>query len=297
MWNDIIPKGIALNDAYRWHVGWDKEDFIKYKIEAIADNMTSVPGLPPNIQRELAVEEAKKNLKYNRWKHQAILSIALYWFKRNISQTEDKDGTVDEPRAETENIFRRENDIWQIEYNGEKCLMKNSKGHEHIYYLLNRPGQMISAMDLVQKGVGPAGEDSGLNKAQLNNAGLHEHHFKEADAATDKRSLAEYRENLREIEGEIEHAKEYSLSGILNAAEAQKAELLLHIKQTTNLFGRPKKCADPNERARSTATKVINKAIQLIEKDIPSLGKHLRGSINTGNSMAYKPQAETEWSL
>jgi len=53
-------------------------------------------------------------------------------------------------------VFRREGDYWTITFAGTLCRLRDSAGLRHLAYLLGRPGQRISAAELIDQAFGSA---------------------------------------------------------------------------------------------------------------------------------------------
>jgi hypothetical protein len=59
--------------------------------------------------------------------------------------------------------------------------------------------------------------------------------------------------------------------------------------------GRSRRIGDPVERARKTVSTRIRRAIVLVGRAHPELGRHLERSIDTGAWCAYRPAEPVTW--
>jgi len=72
--------------------------------------------------------------------------------------------------AELENstpahIFRKEGEYWTIIYDGVVCRLRDSKGLQHLAYLMRQPGVKVPVLQLVE-GQSPEASGQGLQRHQ-----------------------------------------------------------------------------------------------------------------------------------
>ena len=70
-----------------------------------------------------------------------------------------------------------------------------------------------------------------------------------------------------------------------------------YLRSATNKYGRPRKCADPVDKARKSVRKAIDTARQKVKKQHKGLWQHLRANIQTGWTCSYKPQPPIPWQI
>jgi hypothetical protein len=118
--------------------------------------------------------------------------------------------------------------------------------------------------------------------------------------ALDKRALVAYRERLRQLDAEIAEAEDWSDTGRLDAARAEREALIDELARATGLGGRARTAAGSSrERARIATRKAVSAAVDRIAAVDETLADHLRRSIRTGLSCSYEPGRDTdvEWVL
>jgi non-specific serine/threonine protein kinase len=190
------------------------------------------------------------------------------------------------------NSFLRDGEFWALGFAGRVVRLRDSKGLRDIARLLACPGRELAAVDLaasVQPGILAARygtqAESGL--------GL------QADAGPllDAQARHEYRERLKEVEGELAEAAADNDPERAAQAHRERDLLLSQLGAAVGLGGRQRASLDPAERARKAVTGRIREAIGHIEVVHSELGHHLRRSIRTGTFCAYDPPAPTVWVL
>jgi hypothetical protein len=55
------------------------------------------------------------------------------------------------------NLFRREGDVWHLEYAGRRALMRDAKGLRDLAHMLGAPGESVHVAELVAVSVGFGG--------------------------------------------------------------------------------------------------------------------------------------------
>ena len=74
-------------------------------------------------------------------------------------------------------------------------------------------------------------------------------------------------------------------------------ELIDHLKAAIGLTGKTRNAQDPVEKVRSAVTWRIRNVITKLEKNHPSLARHLDLSIRTGTFCSYNPEKKVDWIL
>lgn len=72
-------------------------------------------------------------------------------------------------------------------------------------------------------------------------------------------------------------------------AAAELDMLTTELASATGLGGRDRQAASTAERARISVTRAIKAALDRIETESPSLGRHLRTTVHTGTFCSYTP--------
>lgn len=188
------------------------------------------------------------------------------------------------PTAAAPALFRREGEIWTIDYEGSAFRLRDVKGLRYIAFLLGSPTREIHAVELAQavEGVSEQAHADGP-----------------PGPALDAQAKDAYRRRLEELGEELEEARGWDDPERAARTEAEIDALTEQLVQAFGLGGRDRAGASPAERARVSVTKAIRSAIKTIERHSPALGEHLGSSIRTGQFCSYAPPGEVppRWRL
>lgn len=192
--------------------------------------------------------------------------------------------TADAPHDEPgsgDAVFRRDDDVWLVDYEGTRARVRTTKGMAVLGRLLAEPGREFHVLDLTAPG------------------GRADHAVPTSDTGEviDAHARQAYQRRLTELEAEIDDA---TLSGDTGRAERARTErdtLVEHLAAAYGLGGRARRGNDPIERARSTVSKQIHGAIARIRTAHPTLARHLTNSVRTGRYCSYSPEHPVTWSL
>jgi hypothetical protein len=181
------------------------------------------------------------------------------------------------PPARHARIFRREGEYWTIAYAGAVFRLRDAKGARYIAMLLGRPREDIHVFDLVA----PTGD--GLLAEISGDAGV----------LLDERAKAAYRGRIRELEEELEEAREFADAGRISRAEMEKEALARELSAAVGLGGRDRRAAAATERVRINVTRAIKSTIAKIAESNAELGRYLQTTIRTGGYCSYLPYQST----
>jgi hypothetical protein len=154
------------------------------------------------------------------------------------------------------------------------------RGYTYLRELLRRPGQTISAPELVTEGRGSAMQPS-------------------LGETLDRTAVEAYRRRLGELDQELAEASEWADLGRSEAIASERDALVNELSAAFGLGGRARNTGSSSERARVAATKAITLSISRIAALDERLGQHLRASVHTGIECSYEPRAgdALEWIL
>lgn len=181
-------------------------------------------------------------------------------------------------------VFRNEGEFWTIAYAGVMCHLRDSKGLQHLAYLLGRPGSEVAALELIVAG-----------QTQRRWADRVAHGTEDqVQAAMGRASPAAYRARVDDLRAELERAQ--------HVADAERAAVLQEeIAFLTRRQRSPQPAArgDAAERARVNVTRAIALAASKIAARNPALGEHFARTIKTGTRCRYAPdpRAPIDWVL
>ncbi len=170
--------------------------------------------------------------------------------------------------------------LWLVGSDGSATPLRALRGFGYLRELVRRPYQPVSALDL-----------AGAGAQIVAQPGLGD--------LLDRQALTAYRDRLRDLDQELNEAKEWSDVGRIETIGAERDALLGELGRSTGLNGRTRIAGSSHERARVAVQKAISAAIDRIATVDESLGQHLQASIHTGLSCSYQPSSEVrpDWQL
>jgi hypothetical protein len=207
------------------------------------------------------------------------------WLERALALTE--------PAAEP-NEFRRDGDVWTVAFAGRAARLTDTKGLRDIAQLLARPGvgvhcsELIAAAERVRTGPAPSAREAAEAGLSLGSGG---------SEVLDERAREAYRARLSDLQEELEDAESSNDPERAARARGELDFLAGELASAYGLGGRPRKVADPTERARKAVAERIRAAIGRVRTAHPELGRHLGNSIRTGTFCSYTPEAPIDWKL
>jgi len=176
--------------------------------------------------------------------------------------------------------FVREGNIWTVELGGELVRLPDAKGLRDIRTLLARPGQDVSAVELLN----PDGGDVVVATRRTG-----------ADPVLDDQARAAYRRRLDELDATIDAALARGDDAKAQRLDAERAALLTELRSATALGGRTRRLGDDAERARKAVTGRIRDVLRRLADDAPALAAHLDTAVVTGSYCRYDPAEPVDW--
>jgi hypothetical protein len=156
--------------------------------------------------------------------------------------------------------LRRQQDVWQLDYDGRSVCLQDAKGLHHLAALFASPGTPIAAVRLA--GAAPGGASASQRPGP---------------------GPAGYRARALDLREELAEAQAFNDPERIAGAREQLEALAVDVAEadvTTSAAG---------ERARINVTRAIKTAVRRIEEHEPELGHLLRGTVRTGASCVYEP--------
>lgn len=190
----------------------------------------------------------------------------------DLARRDQPEGAQDESVA---NAFVRQGDVWKVNFAGRTAFARHTKGMTDLATLLSRPGQEISAMDLIGAGAVVAGTGPVL----------------------DERARIEYQVRIRELQAEVEDADRAHDPYRAERATVELDALVDELSSAYGLAGRGRAAGETAERARTAVTWRIRAAIDRLHSSHPELADHLRRNVQTGRFCRYDPPAKVSWKL
>lgn len=172
------------------------------------------------------------------------------------------------------NVFRRDDDLWTIAFDGKGARLVGVKGFHDLARLLREPHRPVHCLELSRAPDAPGAADV----------------FDSAAKRAIERRLAELTE-------ESDEAVELGDAARAERARAELDRLTSELARALGLGGRSRKLGDATERARSATTWRIRSAIKRVAAAHPRLGQHLENSVRTGVVCCYRPEAPLVWEV
>ncbi|MGW1140837.1 ATP-binding protein [Streptomyces zhihengii] len=178
--------------------------------------------------------------------------------------------------------FRRDGAVWALSYAGRAVHVPDAKGLRDLHTLLRRPGDDLPAVSLLAP-------EGGAEMVAARNMG--------GDPVLDEEAKARYRQRLDRLDEEIDRAAVRGDAARAAEHERERAALLEQLRSAAGLGGRTRRLGDEAERARKTVTARIRDTLRRLDALHPELAAHLRESVTTGASCAYRPPHPVRWRL
>ena len=170
------------------------------------------------------------------------------------------------------NYFLKQDEIWQISYEGKQVLLTDVKGLHDLVKLLGQPEKQFHCTELMGGGLKSASELV----------------FDEKAKRSYQKKMLELQEEIRYLEDINDHQRSATL-------HKEYDDIVDHLMSSLGLRGKIRKTHDVLDKTRSAVTWRIRNTIQKIEKVHPMLAKHLSASIKTGIFCAYHPEKPVRW--
>ncbi|MFH9239479.1 ATP-binding protein [Streptomyces anulatus] len=178
--------------------------------------------------------------------------------------------------------FRRNGPVWQLRWDGVTVHVPDAKGLRDLHSLLGLPGADVPAVQLLA----PEGGDLVVAAGQLG-----------GDPVLDEEAKRRYREHLARLDAEIDRAAARDDVRGVEKYDRERQALLDQLRSAAGLGGRTRRLGDQTERARKTVTARIRDTLRKLDTLHPALAAHLKASVTTGTTCAYRPEHSPDWRL
>ena len=179
------------------------------------------------------------------------------------------------PFAQTRNVFKKQDQVWQIEFDEKKVQIKSVKGFFDIAHLLACPEKDIHCTVLM-------GATSSFTKEP---------------PVIDEKAKNEYHQRLAYLDQALSKAQENNDIVRAEKLRIEQEQLQDHLVSIMGLLNRSRPLDPSVDRSRSAVTWRIRSAIKKLAKVHPEMGRHLTNSISTGIFCSYRPEKEMKWHL
>lgn len=178
--------------------------------------------------------------------------------------------------------FRRNGPVWQLRWDGVTVHVPDAKGLRDLHSLLGLPGADVPAVQLLA----PEGGDLVVAAGQLG-----------GDPVLDEEAKRRYKEHLARLDAEIDRAAARDDVRGVEKYDRERQALLDQLRSAAGLGGRTRRLGDQTERARKTVTARIRDTLRKLDTLHPALAAHLKASVTTGTTCAYRPDHSPDWQL
>ncbi|MGV9523123.1 ATP-binding protein [Streptomyces griseus] len=178
--------------------------------------------------------------------------------------------------------FRRNGPVWQLRWDGVTVHVPDAKGLRDLHSLLGLPGADVPAVRLLA----PEGGELVAAAGQLG-----------GDPVLDEEAKRRYKERLARLDAEIDRAAARDDTRQVETYDRERQALLDELRTAAGLGGRTRRLGDQTERARKTVTARIRDTLRKLETLHPALAAHLKASVTTGTTCAYRPEHSPDWRL
>jgi hypothetical protein len=167
----------------------------------------------------------------------------------------------------------RNGDAWSVRFAGRSVQVRAMKGLDDLAVLLARPDEQVHCLELI--GGGDVGGEAG--------------------PLLDDRARRAYQQRIRDLQGEIDDARDANDTGRAERAEAELDALVQQLSEAFGLGGRTRATGSATERARSAVTWRVRAAIKKLAELDAELGRHLSNAVRTGTWCSYRPELPVRW--
>ncbi|MFE5957543.1 ATP-binding protein [Streptomyces rubiginosohelvolus] len=178
--------------------------------------------------------------------------------------------------------FRRNGPVWQLRWDGVTVHVPDAKGLRDLHSLLGLPGADVPAVRLLA----PEGGDLVVAAGQFG-----------GDPVLDEEAKRRYKEHLDRLDAEIDRAAARDDRQQVEKYGRERQALLDELRTAAGLGGRSRRLGDQTERARKTVTARIRDTLRKLDTLHPALAAHLKASVTTGTTCAYRPEHSPNWRL
>lgn len=176
-------------------------------------------------------------------------------------------------------VFLRLGDYWLVAYNGAPKYARHSLGMSYISLLLQKPGDEVSASELLDLVSGDG------TRACLGSAG----------PMIDEPSIVDYQNRLAQNEAEMIEAKASADLARQGHLSDEREWLLSELRRANVPGGKVREALDQRERDRKAVSMAVGRAIEAIRKIHKPLWHHLWTYIDTGNFLCYRSDPSNHW--
>lgn len=181
--------------------------------------------------------------------------------------------------TEREYIFRKEGQMWTIQYESDPLHLQDVMGLRLIAYLLRNPGRYFHAAELRALAMGQ------IETLPLGSAG----------EIADERAIRDYKSRHDHLTRELEEATANDDQRRMASISKEMKFLEQEIAHSAGLRGKPRKGISEAERARLAVTVAMLRSMDKVKKLNLHLWQHLENCIKRGTFLIYLPDRNISW--
>lgn len=166
--------------------------------------------------------------------------------------------------------MRQEGAVWRLERAGAAVHVRDSRGMQMLYRLVERPDEELHVLVLASDAEGALAET-------------------DAGAHLDAEALRAYRTRLEDLEDAIDEAETRADSGRAERLRAEREILRSEVARAVGLGGSVRKAGSATERARVNVQRRLKDAIGRVAEADPALGAYLEKAVRTGTFCSFRP--------
>lgn len=197
------------------------------------------------------------------------------------------------PAIKSQNIFKRNGDIWEVSFNGIAKNIKHTKGMQDIHTLLSNPNQEISAEHLYSEEISTT--DISSNEAMQDGLNITSSY----QEAIDGKTINEIKSKITSLKEEEREAEEDNLNDTALKKREEREKLEEFLLKNTKKDGKSRNFSNEGKKAKDTVSKRIKRVVDKFEKEIPDLYKHFteNNNLKFGYNCSYNPSNQINWIL
>ena len=202
------------------------------------------------------------------------------------------------PRTTRRYVFRREGDIWAIEFNGHLMRLRTSRGLCLLALLLEHPHREFHVLELLDASLvtGPSGNNA-LPSPSSTQTTIGTIASGSAGALSDTQARAAYRRRVSDIRDELQEAEQFNDIGRQAALRSELEKITAELGRAFDIRQRPRAFTSTTERARVNIRNNIANALRTISRHDAGLWRHLSNAVRTGSYCSYRPECPTRWNV
>jgi len=170
-------------------------------------------------------------------------------------------------------LFRDDGEVWTLRFGDSRSFpMRPHKGLRHLRYLLQRPGETLTAFALTDLGEGREESSRPLSTT----------------LGFDAETVRSVKTAIKKLRRERDEAEEFCDNKTIERCDAELEQLTEYLRSGTGLSGRARRETPDQKRARTAVSNAINRAIEKIGRRSRPMALHLDDHVQRGFFLRYR---------